>query len=91
MNTTVNALKTLYVAMGGSMNDTYEDIAGGVAVSNYVLIPDMIDAIANKVSAGGVGSALPAVTAADNGKILKVADGAWSVGEDLAVVTDENN
>lgn len=46
MNTTVIALQNLYVALGGSLTDTYEDIADGVAVSNYVVIPDVINAIA---------------------------------------------
>lgn len=46
MNTTVIALQNLYVALGGSLTDTYEDIADGIAVSNYVVIPDVINAIA---------------------------------------------
>ena len=46
MDTTVDALKTLYVALGGTAAE------------------------------------LPAVTDADNGKVLKVASGKWSVGTD---------
>ncbi len=78
MKTTVEALKALYVALGGQLTDTYEDIAGGVAVSEYVLIPDVIEAISQVVT----GAELPAVTAEDNGKVLKVVDGEWAVGED---------
>ena len=78
MNTTVEALKGLYVALGGQLTDTYADIAGGIAVSDYVLIPDCIQAITQKVT----GAELPAVTAEDDGKVLKVVDGAWAVGED---------
>ena len=78
MNTTVEALKGLYVALGGQLTDTYASIAGGMAVSNYVLIPDCIKAITQVVT----GAELPAVTADDNGKVLKVVDGEWAVGED---------
>jgi hypothetical protein len=78
MKTTVEALKALYVALGGQLTDTYEDIAGGVAVSEYVLIPDVIEAISQVVT----GAELPAVTAEDNGKVLKVVDGEWAVGTD---------
>ena len=78
MNTTVEALKGLYVALGGQLTDTYASIAGGITVSNYVLIPDCIQAIAQVVT----GAELPAVTADDNGKVLKVVDGEWAVGED---------
>jgi hypothetical protein len=46
MDTTVKALQNLYVAKGGELTDTYADIAGGVAVSDYTVIPDMINALA---------------------------------------------
>lgn len=41
MNQTVDALKTLYAALGGNSTD----------VANITLIPDMINAIAEQVSA----------------------------------------
>lgn len=78
MNTTVEALKSLYGALGGQLTDTYDSIAGGIAVSDYVLIPDAIKAISQIV----IGAELPAVTAEDNGKVLKVVDGKWAVGTD---------
>lgn len=68
---TVDALKTLYVALGGSADD----------VKTITLIPDMITAIAT-VAATATAPELPAVTAADNGKVLKVADGKWAIGTD---------
>lgn len=71
MAQTVDALKTLYVALGGNAED----------VADVNLIPDMIIAIAT-VAATATASELPEVTAADNGKVLKVADGKWSVGTD---------
>lgn len=67
MNTTVEALKGLYAALGGTAAD----------VADITLIPDMIDAIAEHIGTGGAAE-LPAVTAADNGKVLTVADGAWA-------------
>ena len=41
MNTTVDALKALYVALGGTATD----------VANITLIPDMITAIATQAAA----------------------------------------
>lgn len=76
---TIEALQTLYVALGGTLSDTYEGIANGAPVSDYNVIPDMIAAIAEKVPTG---KSLPTVTADDNGKVLKVIDGAWGVGTD---------
>lgn len=43
---TVDALKVLYVNLGGSLDDYYPDIANGITVSEYDLIPDCIYAIA---------------------------------------------
>lgn len=71
MDTTVKALKNLYVALGGSAAD----------VANISLIPDMINKIAT-VAATATAPELPKVTAADNGKVLKVASGKWAVGTD---------
>lgn len=74
----VDALKELYKAVGGSLTDTYESINDGAPVSDYTLISDVIAACAAKI-AGGSLKELPTVTApGDNGKILKVVDGAWA-------------
>lgn len=75
MDNTIDALKNLYVALGGTASD----------VADIVIIPDMINAIASvagSVATSASTTELPAVTAADNGKVLKVADGAWTVGTD---------
>lgn len=69
--TTVEALRLLYVALGGSADD----------VADVTIIPDMIAKIAT-VAATATKAELPAVKAADNGKVLKVIDGAWGVGTD---------
>lgn len=68
--TTVEALKELYVELGGDADD----------VVNVSLIPDMINAITAAIKA--TGGTLPAVSATDNGSVLKVADGKWSIGTD---------
>lgn len=66
--TTPEALKNLYVALGGNEED----------VANLVITPDVINAIAQLDLSISGGSDLPEVTAADNGKILTVVDGAWA-------------
>ena len=67
MNLTVEALKELYIALGGSAAN----------VAGITLIPDMIKAIAAHISSGGAAE-LPSVTTADNGKVLTVVEGEWS-------------
>lgn len=71
MKQTVDALKVLYVALGGSADD----------VAEINLIPDMIEKIAT-VAATATAPELPKVTTSDNGKVLKVAEGKWTVGTD---------
>lgn len=75
MDNTLDALRNLYVALGGDADD----------VENLVIIPDLLNAIATQaatvVTAANTNE-LPAVTTADNGKILKVAAGKWAVGTD---------
>ena len=64
---TVDALKEVYTSLGGSADD----------VANMTLTADVIVAIAAAIA--GAGSALPAVTAADAGKVLTVnSDGEWA-------------
>lgn len=75
---TIEALKALYIAFGGALTDTYEDIADGAAVSNYVVIPDIIQALAKVAAAKG---GLPEVSAADNGKVLTVVAGEWAAAD----------
>lgn len=61
----VEALKALYVALGGDEAD----------VENLTLNSEVIAAIATL--AGAAGGMLPAVTDADDGKVLTVVDGKW--------------
>ena len=69
--TNVEALKNLYVALGGTASD----------VANIETSAEMINAIAT-VAATATTSELPKVTSSDNGKVLKVVDGQWAVGAD---------
>lgn len=89
MKVTVNSLKDLYVSLGGQLTDTFEDIAGGVPVADYTTIPDVIEACSQ---IAGSTIELPAVSGADDGKVLKVIDGKWSKGTDesLPAVTAED-
>lgn len=63
----VEALKALYVAMGGDEDD----------VKDIVLNAEIIEALAN-VASDIVGGLLPEVTDADDGKVLVVVDGKWT-------------
>ena len=69
MGDTINALKELYVALGGDADD----------VANIVYIPDMILAIATVAEKI---QGLPEVNADDNGKIMKVVSGEWELATD---------
>lgn len=68
--TTVEALKEIYAAMGGTADN----------VSEIDTIPEMLSAIATLVSSGATNE-LPTVTADDNGKTLKVVNGEWTAAE----------
>lgn len=50
MGKNVESLKALYVACAGNLTDTYEDIANGIPVSDYVFISDCILAISKKMA-----------------------------------------
>lgn len=62
----VEALKALYVAMGGAAED----------VANLTLNSEVIAALAD-VAAAVAANVLPEVTDADDGKVLTVVDGKW--------------
>lgn len=63
----VEALKALYVAMGGAEED----------VANLTLNSEVIAALAD-VAAAVAANVLPEVTGADDGKVLTVVDGKWA-------------
>lgn len=65
--TNVEALKALYVALGGN----------SATVAGMSLTADVIAATATLITNGG-GARLPEVSADDNGDVLTVVEGAWA-------------
>lgn len=72
MGRNVKALKGLYVVLGGDVTD----------VADVITIDGMINAIADLIDTSGIEGTLPAVTATENGKIMKVVDGKWALAAD---------
>ena len=72
MDNTLDALRGLYVALGGDADD----------VAGLVIIPDLINAISTQVATVVGTKELPEVDTEDNGKVLKVVEGKWAVGAD---------
>ena len=67
MNNTIEALRALYVALGGNSAD----------VANIVVTPELITAIASVVTTA-IEAELPTVTATNNGQVLTVVNGKWA-------------
>lgn len=65
--TNVEALKALYVALGGN----------SATVAGMSLTADVIAATATLITNGG-GARLPEVSTDDNGDVLTVVEGAWA-------------
>lgn len=85
--TNVKSLLEMYVKMGGSLTDTYSDIAGGVPVGQYSTISDAILACSKKYSAGGGGGAEKFVVT------LTQENDTWTADKTIAeiVAADEAN
>lgn len=86
MNRTVDALKALYVALGGTTAD----------VADITTIPEILTAIIPLAAAIAAGSAaeLPTVTGGDNGKVLTVSSGKWAAvlpASQLPAVTGDDD
>lgn len=86
MNTTVDALKAIYAALGGTAAD----------VADIMTIPELLTAIVPLAAAIAAGSAaeLPAVTGDDNGKVLTVSSGKWAAAlpaSQLPAVTGDDD
>ena len=95
--TNVEALKKVYKALGGDVDDvaeittTAEMIAAiATAVASTIELPavtgaddgNVLTVVSGKWAKAAIPSQLPAVSATDNGSVLKVVEGVWAVGED---------
>ncbi len=70
MDKTVDALKALYVALGGTGTDfTARTIPEGLM---------MIATVAGTIATAAATAELPTVSATDNGDVLAVVDGKWA-------------
>ena len=70
MDLTVDALKAIYVALGGNAD----------TVANMTLIPDVLKAIATQagtIATAATTAELPKVTSSNNGQVLTVDGGKW--------------
>lgn len=81
--TNVKSLLEMYVKMGGSLTDTYSDIAGGIPVGQYSLISDAVLACSKKYSSGGGAYTLPTASASTKGGV-KIGSGLSMDGEVLS-------
>lgn len=61
MDNNLDALRALYVALGGSADD----------VANLLIIPDLINAIATQVAALSLGAELPEAPSANGTYVLQ--------------------
>lgn len=72
MNTTIQELRAIYVALGGTSTE----------ITDTMLIPEALAKIATQITSA-LASVLPAVSKTDEGKVLKVdSNGKWAVGTD---------
>lgn len=71
MTSNIDALKEVFVALGGDAAD----------VANMTVNAEVIHAIALQIPTA-LASVLPEVSASNNGAVLKVADGKWGIGTD---------
>ena len=73
--TTVQALRTVYVALGGTGTDIPDNMEIPAAIAKTATVAAAVKAAADAKE-------LPAVTAANNGAVLKVIEGKWAIGTD---------
>lgn len=72
--TNLEQLKAIYVALGGSADDV-ADLTNNAAVLAQIALQ------AATVAAAASAVELPAVKAADNGKVLTVVNGKWAAAD----------
>lgn len=96
MLTNVDALKGLYVALGGELTDVANitttpellakiSVVAGAGASELPVVAKKDAGKVLTVNGNGKwsagGATLPAVSASDNGKVLLVSEGAWTVAD----------
>ena len=70
--TTVEALREIYKTLGGT----------GTDITDVMTIPDALIKVNTQLALFKSASTLPAVTTTQNGKIMKVVEGAWALAND---------
>lgn len=73
--TTIQALRAIYVALGGTGTEIPDNMEIPAALAKTAIVAAAVKAAADAKE-------LPAVTAANNGAVLKVVDGKWAIGTD---------
>lgn len=96
MLTNVDALKGLYVALGGELTEVANitttpellakiSVVAGAGASELPVVAKKDAGKVLTVNSNGKwsagGATLPAVSATDNGKVLLVSEGAWTVAD----------
>ena len=93
--TTIQALREIYKALGGTGPDIPDNmeipaalIKIATAAASTIELPaattdgQVLTASGGKWVSAAIPSQLPAVSATDNGSVLKVVEGVWAVGTD---------
>ena len=73
--TTVQALRDIYKALGGTETDITDNMEIPEALAKIAVV-------AGTVKTAATTKELPTVTSTENGKVLKVIEGKWAVGTD---------
>lgn len=73
--TTVQALREVYKSLGGTGTDITDNMTIPEALAKIAIV-------AAAVKTAATTPELPAVTATDNGSVLKVIEGKWAIGTD---------
>lgn len=73
--TTVQGIRDIYVALGGTGTDIPDNMEIPEALAKTATVAAAVKSAADAKE-------LPAVTAANNGAVLKVIEGKWAIGTD---------
>ena len=73
--TTVQGIRDIYVALGGTGTDIPDNMEIPAALAKTAIVAAAVKSAADAKE-------LPAVTTANNGAVLKVIEGKWAIGTD---------